>query len=85
MSKANLPLATKDGYPIEAEYCDAGHAPLPPGEVWRGLNLNMGALWIRLPGDDWYRCGRRSYVTLKHQVAELELLEVKALISSNML
>ena len=74
-------MKTKDGFPIEHQMSDAN---LPPGT--KGQGVNTVALWIRLPGDDWYRVkSTRSTWSVMSKVGVLDLIELKAVISSGML
>jgi hypothetical protein len=79
-------MNTKDGFPIEHAMHDGNHPPMPPGEVYKGQRVNTNYLWIRLPGDDWYRVQfSRSAWSITAKVGVLDLIELKALVAGNML
>jgi hypothetical protein len=79
-------MKTKDGYMVETIFHDGAHPPPTDGSPYRGQKVGKTSLWIRLPGDDWHMVTQsRSMTSVRATISLLDLIDLKALILSNML
>lgn len=72
---------TTDGIEVELGNSDAAHPPMPPGETWGGMNLNTGATWLRIPGEEWIRCQKRSMICARNTIETNTLKDLKELLA----